>query len=66
MIAGKRIVQRSVTRNFLKRLIRETFRHQQRELTGYDVLVRVRRPVLRSEAGEAKLELRNLLSTIAA
>ena len=65
IIAGKRIVQHSVTRNFLKRLIREIFRHHQRELTGYDVLVRVRRPVTRMEAGAARTELTSLLIVLA-
>src|SRR4051812_1183088 len=65
IIAGKRIVQHSVTRNFLKRLIRETFRHYQRELGGYDVLVRVRRSVARTEAGAARTELTSLLIGLA-
>src|SRR3954451_18181255 len=65
IIAGKRIVQQSVTRNFLKRLIRETFRHYQPELGGYDVLVRVRRSVARTEAGAARTELTSLLIGLA-
>ena len=65
IIAGKRIVQHSVARNFLKRLIRESFRHHQSVLIGYDVLVRVRRPVLRSEASAARTELTGLLVVLA-
>src|SRR5690348_14601874 len=65
IIAGKRVVQYSVTRNFVKRVIRETFRHHQRELTGYDVLVRVRRSVTRAEAAAVRTELTTLLISLA-
>ena len=62
IIAGKRTVQDAVARNFLKRLIRETFRHQQYRLAGYDVLVRARRPIVRADAILARAELSDLLT----
>lgn len=62
IIVGKRTVQHAVARNFLKRLIRETFRHQQFRLAGYDVLVRARRPIIRADARLAQAELSDLLN----
>jgi len=66
IIVGKRTVQHAVARNFLKRLIRETFRAQQQRLVGYDVLVRVRRPVVRGDARIAQAELTDLLDAAVA
>ena len=66
IIVDKRTVQHAVARNFLKRLIRETFRAQQHRLVGYDALVRVRRPVVRGDAGIAQAELADLLDVAVA
>jgi ribonuclease P protein component len=63
IIVGKRTIQKAVGRNFLKRLIRETFRHQD-GLSGYDVLIRARRAVTRMESEVARLELTRLLSVV--
>jgi len=62
IIVGKRVARRAVDRNLLKRLVRESFRHRQRELAGFDLLVRPRRALLRDERGAAREELRTLLS----
>jgi ribonuclease P protein component len=64
VIVGKRTIQKAVGRNFLKRLIRETFRHQD-GLSGYDVLIRARRAVTRLDSKVARLELTRLLSVVA-
>jgi ribonuclease P protein component len=61
IIVGKRTVQHAVARNFLKRLIRETFRRQQDRLAGYDVLVRARRRIEPADAILARAELSDLL-----
>jgi len=62
IIVGKRVARRAVDRNLLKRLVRESFRQRQRELAGFDLLVRPRRALLRDERGAAREELRTLLS----
>jgi len=61
---GKHAVKGAVHRNFLKRLIRETFRHHQEGVSGYDVLVRVRRQITRLESRGAQLELTRLLRAV--
>jgi ribonuclease P protein component len=48
VVVGKRVAALAVDRNYLKRLVRETFRHHQRELAGFDLLVRPRRTLSRA------------------
>jgi ribonuclease P protein component len=62
IVVGKRVARRAVDRGYLKRLVRETFRREQKGLAGFDLLVRPRRIVLRSEAIAAADELRALLT----
>ena len=62
IVVGKRVARRAVDRGYLKRLVRETFRREQKGLAGFDLLVRPRRIVLRSEAIAAADELRALLA----
>lgn len=61
IVVGKRVARRAVDRGYLKRLVRETFRREQKGLAGFDLLVRPRRIVLRSEVIAAADELRVLL-----
>jgi ribonuclease P protein component len=61
IIVAKRVARRAVDRSLLKRLVRETFRRQQQELAGFDVLVRPRRTLSRDEVKAASEELRALL-----
>jgi len=61
IIVGKRIARRAVDRNLLKRVVRETFRRQQLELAGFDLLVRPRRNLSANEVAAAREELHALL-----
>ena len=61
IVVSRRTARRAVDRNRLKRLVRETFRRQQRELSGFDVLVRPRRVLRGEEKRAAREELRALL-----
>jgi ribonuclease P protein component len=63
IVVTKRVAPRAVDRNFVKRLIRETFRREQKKLVGFDVLVRPRRLLSRADASAATTELRSLLAT---
>lgn len=62
IVVGKRVARRAVDRGYLKRLVRETFRREQQGLSGFDLLVRPRRVLSRSEAVAATIELRALLA----
>jgi ribonuclease P protein component len=62
IVVGKRVAPRAVDRNYLKRLVRETFRREQQQLRGFDVLVRPRRVVARAESRAARDELASLLA----
>ena len=56
IIVAKRYVKKAVFRNLVKRLIRESFRHQQSQLLGLDIVVLLR-------ATLAKPEQKNFLKT---
>ena len=62
IVVGKRVARRAVDRSLLKRLVRETFRRQQHELGGFDLLVRPRRVLSGNEVVAAREELRALLA----
>jgi ribonuclease P protein component len=62
IVVGRRVAKRAVDRSLLKRLVRETFRRQQHELGGFDLLVRPRRILSGNEVVSACEELRTLLA----
>jgi ribonuclease P protein component len=62
VVVERRVARRAVDRNFLKRLVRETFRRQQEEVAGFDLLVRPRRKLSADEVIAACEELRTLLT----
>ncbi|WP_226809848.1 ribonuclease P protein component [Candidatus Vallotia lariciata] len=45
MIIGKKQAPRAVTRNLVKRLVRETFRLRRLELTGWDIIIRLKHKI---------------------
>jgi ribonuclease P protein component len=61
VVAGRKAAGISVRRNVARRLIRETFRLMRVRLTGADFVVRVVRPVSRSDELVARQELNELL-----
>jgi ribonuclease P protein component len=44
LIVAKRVAKKAVTRNQIKRVIRESFRHHQEQLIGMDIIVIAREP----------------------
>jgi ribonuclease P protein component len=58
---NKRIVRQANARNFCKRLTREVFRSHQYEFGAVDIVVRVRAPVSRTVALEARTEMISLM-----
>jgi len=45
----KRLVKSAVCRNRIKRIIKESFRHNQKTLTGFDIVVVVSKPVVNDQ-----------------
>ena len=64
IIVGKRTVPHAVRRNAIKRLVREAFRLQQRELAGVDVLVRIRAEPDRAELIRLRSDLAGMFSAL--
>ena len=52
LVIGKKAVKLSVERNRLKRLIRESFRHNQESLVGWDIVVVARKGLGDLQNGE--------------
>ena len=60
MAISKRVLNRAVDRNRIKRIIRESFRHHQQELCGLDIVVMCKSDVKKL----AKMELLDSLNGI--
>ena len=61
MVVSKRIMAKSVSRNYAKRLIRETFRINFVNLPALDFVVRLRRNLTKDSSTEARLALLQLM-----
>ncbi|MFZ5557008.1 MAG: ribonuclease P protein component [Pseudomonadota bacterium] len=61
VVAGRKAAGNAVHRNFVRRLIRETFRLNRSRLAQADFVVRVVRPVGRGDSLAAREELNELL-----
>jgi len=61
LIVASKIEQLAAKRNRVKRLLRELFREQQRDLAGLDMVVRLRRPVIRDDSSRMIDEARALM-----
>lgn len=61
MVVSKRIIAKSVNRNFAKRLIRESFRLNAAQLPARDFIVRIKRKLTDESVNEAKDALLQLM-----
>lgn len=59
MAISKKRARRAVDRNRIKRLVRETFRHHQQELTGLDIVVLARDPAASTNNPVLQKSLKN-------
>lgn len=64
MVVSKRIMPKSVARNFAKRLIREFFRLNTADIPDKDFVVKVRRNINFESKAEAKLALLQLMHNV--
>ncbi|SFZ70795.1 ribonuclease P protein component [Chitinimonas taiwanensis] len=65
LVVGKKVERRAVGRNFIKRTVRDLFRHEAARLQGLDLVVRAKRTFHRSEAQSARSALLKLLARFA-
>jgi ribonuclease P protein component len=63
LVVSKRIMARSVDRNFAKRIIREIFRLNSFDLPSKDFVVRIRKKLSRETSNEARAALQELILT---
>ncbi|HEU4708381.1 MAG TPA: ribonuclease P protein component [Methylophilaceae bacterium] len=61
LIVGKKTARSSVRRNYMRRVLRELFRHQQSKLKNVDIVIRVHSPFYRSEYPSLALEFNELV-----
>jgi ribonuclease P protein component len=61
LVVSKRIMATSVARNFVKRLIRESFRKNSTDLPALDFVVRARRALNAENASDGRAALLDLL-----
>ena len=61
MIVSKKIERLAVYRNLARRIVREVFRTHAGELSGLDLVVRLKKPLRRDAASGARQELCKLV-----
>ncbi|MBI2312917.1 MAG: ribonuclease P protein component [Betaproteobacteria bacterium] len=64
MVVPKRAEPAATRRNYAKRLIRELVRSRLRDIQGFDLVVRLRKAILREDAPLARAELERLLGEV--
>lgn len=64
LVVGRKTDRRAVARNYIKRLVRETFRLNAENLAGLDLVIRSRRSFSRREGGEAQASLLSLFARV--
>jgi len=64
LVVAKKIVRLSVDRNYIRRVLREVFRHQQQDLAHVDMIVRVQRPFARNDFTNVQQEFLDLLAKL--
>ncbi len=64
MSVTKRVMPAATQRNFAKRLIRECFRKYARQDTARDIVIRLRKPIIKNDIAAARLTLGELMKTI--
>lgn len=61
LVVSKKVAKRAHERNYMKRVVREWFRLNCRELQSYDFVVRVRQRFDRAESEQVRLQLSQLM-----
>jgi len=66
LVVSKKVERGAVKRNRIKRLFRETFRTSQQDfgVTGMDWIMRLRRPVAKTDSAQFVAEIRLLMNQL--
>lgn len=64
LIVSRKNEKSSVARNYMRRVLREIFRHQQTQLAGWDVVIKVQKPFYHEQYPQIRLELAGKLNRI--
>ncbi len=64
LVIGRKLAKQAVRRNYMKRVIRETFREQQLQLAGLDIVVWPRACFDRAQAAAVRAELQRLFGKL--
>jgi ribonuclease P protein component len=64
-VIGRKMMRRAVDRNRLRRLLRESVRAARPLIDAFDIILRVKRTVLRDDIAAANAQSRELLARLA-
>jgi len=64
MVVGKKTARSAVERNYMRRVLREQFRHRQAELKNMDLVVRTQKAFGRNDYPAVVLEFAELLGRL--
>jgi ribonuclease P protein component len=64
LIVGKKTARRAVQRNYMKRVLRELFRHERHMLGGVDLLVRPQLAFTHADFAQIKAEFHQLINKL--
>lgn len=62
VVVGKKVARRAVARNYMKRVMRETFRRHQPEIANLDIVARVHKPFVKQDFLTIHEELEKLFA----
>ncbi|WP_370848410.1 ribonuclease P protein component [Novimethylophilus kurashikiensis] len=57
IVVSKKVARRAVARNYMRRVLREWFRHNQATLIAVDIVIRLNKPFLKSDFSTVQAEL---------
>lgn len=60
VVVGKKVARRAVTRNYMKRVMREIFRGHQPDIANLDIVARVHKPFVKKDFVVVREELEKL------
>lgn len=63
IVVSKKTAKRAVARNYMRRVLREWFRHNRGQISGQDLVIRINKPFGRADFVQVQNELAKLLKS---